>query len=91
MEQKNVKIKGDYSIVVTAKSPVLVKEGVFEEGVPVEQINESIVFSEDLVLEHAVTMALGLKNILPSDSYVHVVRTEDIADFDRFYVSKFMF
>ena len=86
MEQKNVKIKGDYSIVVTARSPLLP-----EHCEHVEKVNESIVFSEDLVLEQAVPMALSLKNVLPPMSYVHVVHKDDIKCFETAYVSKFMF
>lgn len=86
MEQKNVKIQGDYSIVVTAKSPLL-----SEYCEHVEKVNESIVFAENMVLEQAVPMALSLKNVLPSMSYVYVVHKDDINKFEQFYVSKFMF
>lgn len=86
MEQKNLKIKGDYSIVVTAKSPLLP-----EHCEHVDKVNESIVFAENMILEQAVPMALSLKGVLPEMSYVHVVHKDDIKCFETSYVSKFMF
>lgn len=81
MEQKNVKIKGDYTIVVTSRSPFITD--CCE--------NVSIIFAEGMILEQAVPMALSLKGVLPENSYVHVVHKDDVRLFDTMYVSKFMF